>query len=51
MPRRSRPSVSTPVSRSATANANMPKNRSTQAAPQRWNALSSTSVSEWEKKR
>ena len=51
MPSRSRPRVSTPVSRSATANANMPQKRSTHAAPHRWNALSSTSVSDVEKKR
>ena len=51
IPSRSRPRVSTPVSRSATANANMPRKWSTQSVPQRWNALSSTSVSEVEKNR
>ena len=51
MPRRSRPSTSSPVRRSEIANANMPLKCSTQAGPQRWKALSSTSVSEVEKKR
>jgi hypothetical protein len=51
MPSRSRTSVSRPVSRSATANANMPWKRCTQSGPQAWKAFSTTSVSPWLKKR
>ena len=49
MPSRSRASVTTPVSRSAIAKANMPLKRSTQPVPQRWNALMTTSLSAVEK--
>ena len=51
MPSRSRASVTTPESRSAIANANMPLNRSTQRMPHLWNALITTSLSAVEKKR
>ena len=49
MPSRSRPRVTTPVSVSTTANANMPMKWSTQSGPQAWNALRMTSLSAWEK--
>ena len=50
MPRRSRASVSSPVSVLTIANANMPLKCWTQSAPQRWNALRITSLSAVEKK-
>jgi hypothetical protein len=51
IPSRSRASVSTPLSRSAIAKANMPLNRSTQPGPHLWNALMMTSLSALEKNR
>ncbi len=51
MPSRSRARVVRPESRSTTPTANIPANRAKHPVPQRWNALSTTSLSASEKKR